>query len=41
MVKKDSILRVFQHKLLNHVSYLNEMFFMFGKTDSPLCTFCK
>ena len=32
--------RVFQYKILN-VLYLNKMLFRFGKTPSPLCSFCK
>ena len=41
IVTKDSRLRVFQYKLLNNALYLNEMHFRFGKTCSPLCSFCK
>ena len=41
IVTKDSRLRVFQYKILNSVLYLNKMLFMFGKSDSSLCSFCK
>ena len=41
IVTKDSRIRVFQHKLLNHVLYLNKILFRFGKIDSPLCSFRK
>ena len=40
IVTKDSKLRVFQFKLLNNVLYLNKMLFRFGKSGSPLCSFC-
>ena len=40
IVTKDSKLRAFQIKLLNHVLYLNKMLFKFGKSGSPLCSFC-
>ena len=37
---KDSTIRAFQFKLLNNVLYLNKMLFKFGKSGSPLCSFC-
>ena len=40
IVTKDSKLRAFQFKLLNNVLYLNKMLFKFGKSESPLCSFC-
>ena len=40
IVTKDSTLRAFQFKLLNNVLYLNKMLFKFGKSGSPLCSFC-
>ena len=33
-------LRMFQHKLLNNVLYLNNMLFRFKKVDSLLCSYC-
>ena len=41
IVTEDSILGLFEYKLLNNVLYLNKMLFRFGKIDSPLCSFCK
>ena len=40
IVTKDRTLRAFQFKLLNNVLYLNKMLFKFGKSGSPLCSFC-
>ena len=40
MVTKESTLRAFQFKLLKNVLYLNKMLFKFGKSGSPLCSFC-
>ena len=40
IVTKDSTQRAFQFKLLNNVLYLNKMLFKFGKSGSPLCSFC-
>ena len=40
IVTKDSTLRAFQFKLLNNVLYLNKMLFKFGKSGSPLFSFC-
>ena len=37
----DTRLRIFQYKIINNVLYLNKKLFKFGKTESPLCTFCK
>ena len=36
----DTNLTMFQYKLLNNVSYLNNMLFRFKKVDSPLCFYC-
>ena len=33
--------RAFQYKILNYVLYLNKIIFRFGKSPSPLCSFCK
>ena len=40
IITKESTLRAFQFKLLNNVLYLNKMLFKFGKSGSPLCSFC-
>ena len=40
IVTKDRTLHAFQFKLLNNVLYLNKMYFKFGKSGSPLCSFC-
>ena len=40
IVTKDSNLRIFQFKLLNNALYLNKMLFKYGKSGSPLCSFC-
>lgn len=37
----DSRLRCFQYKILHNVLHLNEKLFLFKKTDSKLCPFCK
>ena len=33
--------RAFQYKLLNNVLYLNDKLFLFGKSETKLCSFCK
>ena len=40
IVTKDSTLHAFQLKLLKNVFYLNKMLFKFGKSGSPLRSFC-
>ena len=40
IVTKDSTLRAFQFQLLNNIIHLNKMIFKFGKSGSPLCSFC-
>ena len=35
-----SVSKRFQFKLLNNVLYLNKMLFKFGKSESPLFSFC-
>ena len=37
----DSYVRSFQYKVLNNVLYLNKKLFIFGKSSSPLFSFCK
>lgn len=41
IVTIDSSLRCFQYKILQNVLYLNEKLFLFKKSDSKLCPFCK
>ena len=36
----NSHLRSFNYKIINSVLYMNEKLFQFGKTQSPLCSFC-
>ena len=36
----NSHLRSFNYKIINNVLYMNEKLFQFGKTQSPLCSFC-
>ena len=36
----NSYLRCFNYKIINNVLYLNKKLFQFGKTQSPLCSFC-
>ena len=37
----NSYLRCFNYKIINNVLYLNKKLFQFGKTQSPLCSFCQ
>ena len=39
-VTANSHLRCFNYKIINNVLYLNKKPFQFGKTQSPLCSFC-
>ena len=41
MVTVDSILRVFQYKILNNILFVNKMLFKFRQVESTLCSFCK
>ena len=36
----NSYLRCFNYQIINNVLYLNKKLFQFGKTQSPLCSFC-
>ena len=36
----NSFHRNFQYKILRNMLYLNKMLFTFGKTKTPLCSFC-
>ena len=40
-VSLDCYVRSFQYKTLNNILYLNEKVFIFGKSSSPQCPFCK
>ena len=40
-VSLDFYVRSFQCKVLNNVLYLNKKLFIYGKSSSPLCSFCK
>ena len=40
-VSLDCNVRSFQYKVLNNVRYLNKRLFIFGKSPSSLCSFCK
>ena len=40
-VSLDCYVRSFQYKVLNNVLYLNKNLFIFGKSSSTLCSFCK
>ena len=40
-VSLDCNVRSFQYKVLNNVLYLNKKMFIFGKSPSSLCSFCK
>ena len=37
----DTNLRMFQHKILNNILYLNKQLFIFNKKDTKLCSYCK
>ena len=41
MATADTILRVFQYKILNNVLFVNKMFLKFRKVESRSCSFCK
>ena len=40
VVTINSLQRNFQYKILRNILYLNKMLFTFGKTKTPLCSFC-
>ena len=40
-VTVDTNLRIFQHKIVSNVLYLNEKLFRFKKVSCPLCCFCQ
>lgn len=37
----SSYMRCFQYKILNNALFLNNKLYIFKKTNSPLCSFCK
>ena len=37
----ETKIRIFQHKLLNNVLYLNKKLFQFGIISQPKCSFCE
>ena len=41
LVTQNSKLRAFQYKILKNILYLNKKLFQFGKSGTPLCSFCK
>ena len=40
VVTINSFQHNFQYKILHNILYLNKMLFAFGKTKTPLCSFC-
>ena len=41
IVSSNTYMRCFQYKVLNNVLFLNKKLFLFKKSNSPLCSFCK
>ena len=41
IVSSNTYMRCFQYKVLNNVLFLNKKLFLFKKSQSPLCFFCK
>ena len=41
IVTIDPKLRCFQYKILHNILYLNQELFIFGKTETKYCSFCK
>ena len=39
-VTKTAYDRMFQYKILNNTLFLNKKLFLFGKSDTRLCSFC-
>ena len=39
-VSIDTLLRMFQYKILNNILFVNKLLFKFKKVRSPLCSFC-
>ena len=40
IITANSYQRDFQYKILHNILYLNKKLYVFGKTDSPLCSIC-
>ena len=40
VVTTNNFQRIFQYKILHNILYLNKILFTFGKTKTPLCSFC-
>ena len=36
----NTYLRSFQYKILHNILFLNKKLYLFGKTESPLCSYC-
>ena len=41
IITLDCYARSFQYKILNNILYLNKKLFLFGKSTSSLCSYCK
>ena len=41
IISSNTYLRCFQYKMLNTALFLNKNIFLFKKSNSPLCSFCK
>ena len=41
IVSSNTYMRCFQYKVLNNALFLNKKTFLFKKSNSPLCSFCK
>ena len=41
IVSSNTYMRGFQCKILNNALFLNKTLFLFKKSNSPLCSFCK
>ena len=39
-ISKNAYDRIFQYKILNNTLFLNKKLYLFGKTESSLCSFC-
>ena len=39
-ITKDSYTRNFLYKILNNILYLNKKLYLFGKVETPLCSYC-
>ena len=39
-VTKNAYARIFQYKILNNILFLNKKLFLFGKSNTSMCSFC-